>query len=210
MAEPLSSHVDPLAGMRPALLEDVRRRYAEPQRFYHDWRHIEELLRLFVEIRGRLAQPEAVLCAILYHDAVYDPQRSDNEARSAELLVARASADFEPLAIQRARRLVEATARHEIPADVADGERADAALFLDMDLAILGAPAERFDEYERQIRREYAHVPEEQFRVGRTRVLRTFLARETLFLSDWGRGRFDQAARSNMRRSLDRLEQAGS
>jgi predicted metal-dependent HD superfamily phosphohydrolase len=32
----------------------------------------------------------------------------------------------------------------------------DAALLVDVDLAILGSPAERFDEYERQVRQEYS------------------------------------------------------
>ncbi len=68
------------------VMADLRRRYAEPQRAYHTWTHVEDLLTLFVEPRGPLHDDAAVLYAILFHDAVYDPKRADNEERSADLV----------------------------------------------------------------------------------------------------------------------------
>lgn len=75
----------------------------------------------------------------------------------------------------------------------------------DIDLAILGAPQARFDEYEDQIRREYAWVPEADFRAGRARILESFLARPRIFQTRHFNARLEESARENMARSLARL-----
>ena len=141
----------------------------------------------------------------LYHDAIYDPTRSDNEAASARILESASLEGFSAHSRSRAVRMVEATARHEIPVDIEPIDRNDLAEFLDMDLSILGAAEAVFDRYEKHVRQEYAFVPEELFRAGRRRILEGFLARPELYFSEWGRGRFERAARSNLERSIAAL-----
>ena len=185
------------------LLAKLQSRHAEPQRHYHDWSHIEALLAHARSVGDRLGDPAAVTYAILFHDAVYDPKAKDNERQSATLLLREAP----PLAassLELAHAMILATEGHQLP-DLAGDQRSDIALFLDMDLAILGASENRFDIYEDQIRREYAHVPDEAFRAGRRAVLRSFAGRETLYFSDWGRDRFEAKARANIARSLAQL-----
>ena len=190
----------------PGLLADLRTRYAEPHRAYHSWSHIEALLALFDEVHPALADGDAVLLAILFHDAIYDPTRSDNEALSAELLTASAAGvTAPPDSLARATRLIEATRTHSLSDGQDASERDDAALFLDLDLSILGASPERFDAYEQQVRQEYAFVPAAAFATGRARILQGFLGRETLYFSAWGRQRFEQPARANLQRSLAAL-----
>lgn len=191
-----------LSGVPPAILQELRQRYGEPQRVYHGWAHVEALLALFAEVRPKLHDPQAVLYATLFHDAVYNPRRDDNEERSANLLTARAAGLLDRTSLDRTVRLVLATKGHALPKGVGAEERADAALFLDMDLSILGADAARFDAYEHDVRAEYAHVPDDQFRAARTRILAAFQGREQLYLSDWGRVRFEGQARRNIARSL--------
>lgn len=189
----------------PALLAELRARHDEPQRAYHGWRHIQALLRLREEVADRLADPSAVLWAILFHDAVYDPRAADNEERSARLLEAAEVAGLDDATRSRAARLIRMTAAHAIPGRLPADEGADAALFLDMDLSILGATPAAFDAYEAGVRHEYAHVAEPAFRSGRAAILRRFAERERLYLSDWGRQRFEAAARANIARSLAAL-----
>ena len=186
-------------------LAELRRRYAEPQRGYHDWRHIETLLTLFEETKPLLSNPTAVLYAVLFHDAVYDPTRTDNEDRSADLLRTSLAGTLDAPTLEQAVSLILATKKHVVPEGLDDGRGSDAAIFLDMDLSILGADEQRFDAYEDEIRTEYGHVPEEQFRAGRTRVLEAFASRDRLYLSDWGYARFEAQARRNIGRSLSRL-----
>jgi predicted metal-dependent HD superfamily phosphohydrolase len=101
--------------------------------------------------------------------------------------------------------MIEATATHRVP-DLGDpGANRDAALFLDMDLAILGAPPAAFDAYEEAVRREYAWVDDAAWRTGRAAVLRTFLERPHVFHTPEFRERFEDRARENMARSLGRL-----
>lgn len=188
----------------PALLAMLKGRHAEPQRHYHDWTHIEALLKHFGRAGDLVANQTAVLYAILFHDSVYDPKAADNERQSARLLVETAPG-IDPASLELARRMILATEGHYLPGDLPGEAQRDTALFLDMDLAILGADEERFDIYEDQIRREYAHVPEDRYREGRSAVLRSFAGRERLYFSTWGRDSFEARARANLERSLARL-----
>jgi len=187
------------------LVADLRALHAEPQRAYHDWHHIEELLALFGEIEAKLHDPRAVLFALLFHDAVYDPHSVDNERSSAELLVSLASEVLPPESLERARRMVLATVGHALPAGLSPEESEDAAYFLDLDLAILGASPERFAEYEAQLRREYADIPEDTYRPARTAILQRFARREHIYFSEWGREKFEQQAHANLASSVERL-----
>ena len=186
------------------LLANLQTRHAEPQRHYHDWSHIEALLGHMRRLGDAIEDTDGVLYAILFHDAIYDPKAPDNERQSAELLLRLAPQIAAP-SLALAHRMILATEGHRLP-EGTDAEREDIAHFLDMDLAILGAGEARFDIYEGQIRREYAHVPDDAFRKGRAAVLRGFQARETLYFSEWGRDRFEGAARANIERSIARLE----
>ena len=187
------------------MLADLHKRHSEPQRHYHDWSHIEALLGHMNSIAGNLNDLEAVQYAILFHDAIYDPKARDNEQQSARLLVA-AAPPLTSESLANARHMIEATEGHFLP-DGLDGDaREDCAHFLDMDLGILGASPQRFDIYEDQIRREYAHVPYEAYREGRAKVLRHFAERHRLYFSEWGKQRFEATARRNLARSLAALE----
>ena len=81
----------------------------------------------------------------------------------------------------------------------------DAQFLVDVDLWILAAPADRFDQYEAQIRREYSWVPEIEYRQKRSRLLQKFLDRPNIYLTANFHARFEQPARQNIRRSLQSL-----
>ena len=187
------------------LLDEIRGLHAGPDRGYHGWSHPLALLALHAEVEPLLHDPEAVRCAILLHDAIYEPRRIDNESRSAALAARMLEGMVPDDTLARTIRLIEATARHAIPADLPGAEAADMALFLDMDLSILGASPSDFDAYEAGVRHEYREVPEAVFRHGRAAILEGFLARDALYLSDWGRTRFEVAARENLKRSIAKL-----
>ncbi|PZT88222.1 MAG: hypothetical protein DI637_08145 [Citromicrobium sp.] len=190
-----------LETVEPALLAMLRQRHAEPQRHYHDWTHIEALLGHFDRLGSRIHDRDAVLHAILFHDAVYDPKADDNEQRSAQLLIESDVTIAEP-SKTLAHRIILATDGHQFPDDLVGKDAEDAAHFLDMDLAILGASPERFDTYERAIRREYAHVSDAAYRAGRSAVLHKFADRDPLYFSAWGRDNFAARATRNISRSL--------
>ena len=82
---------------------------------------------------------------------------------------------------------------------------ADLLAFLDADLSILGAPADVYREYARQIRREYRRVPLLLYRPGRRKVLAAMLAAPELFRTSEMRAELDAAARRNLQAELDEL-----
>lgn len=180
-------------------------RYAGADRHYHGVGHIEGLLSLAREYRKALSDPEAVEAAIWFHDAIYDSRRNDNERRSAELAREMLTGRTTDERLGRIAAMIEATATHELPHLEDERARRDAALFLDMDLSILGAEPGNFDAYEQAVRREYGWVEDAAWNAGRAAVLRKFLAREHIFHTREFRERFESRARENMRRSLDRL-----
>jgi len=187
------------------LLAEIRSLHEGPDRGYHAWSHPLALLGLLDEVAGDLDDPLAVRCAILLHDAIYEPRRADNETRSAELARRMLDGVVPEVSLARAIRLIEATQRHTIPDDLPADERGDMGVFLDMDLSILGAAPEAFDAYEAGVRHEYREVPEALFRQGRAAILERFLEREALYFSPWGRARFEAPARANLRRSIAAL-----
>src|SRR5215831_17199770 len=136
--------------------------YTAPGRYYHDLRHIETLVGLADARADVIADRDAVEAAIWFHDAIYDSRRSDNEERSAALAMARLAGTAHEGRIARIAAMIRATAGHAMPdfADAAAGR--DCALFLDMDLAILGGSTTDFDVYEAAVRREYGWVTEPQ------------------------------------------------
>lgn len=180
----------------------LRQAYAQPVRAYHHLGHVQEVLGHYdqVAVGPGWDQPVAAWLAVLYHDAVYVPGRGDNEARSADLAAEHMQRWLPGLPdVARVRALIGLTARHGQlqPQDV----DAEAALFLDCDMAILGAEPARFDAYDQAIAQEYRTVvPGWLYRRKRRAFLRGLLQRQRIFLSDFFHARLDAQARANLRR----------
>lgn len=172
-------------------------RYSEPHRHYHALQHLQECLRAFEGAEPLAERPAEVAMALWFHDAIYEVKRSDNEQQSADwaqqtLLAAGVSAE----AAGRVHALIMATCHTATPT------AADAQLLVDIDLGILGAPAARFAEYERQIRAEYAFVPGWLFRRKRRAILQTFLDRPRLYSTAHFHDQLEARARANLRQAI--------
>ncbi len=191
------------------------RLYTAEGRSYHTWRHVAECFEWLDRYeRAHPLDPDARWCleyAIFYHDAVHEADRADNEERSAAL----AGQELAPLGLSRdlvadVATLVRATdhihsGEPVVPEGASDRAARLSPVVRDIDLAILGARTERFDEYERQIRDEYAHLHEREFRARRGRVLRSLLAREAIYTTQFFAARLEAAARANLERVIDRF-----
>ena len=192
-------------------LSAVEAAYASPPRAYHDFMHVREVLHHYADVAvgPGWTQPVEVYLAVLYHDAIYQPGRKDNEALSARLAMDQVTQWLPEHGIDtlRVAELISLTARHGqfSPADFGeDGFALDARHFLDCDMAILGAEPRAFDAYDRGIAEEYrGHIPGFLFRLNRKRFLKGLLARERIYLSDWFHQRYDARARANLRRAID-------
>src|SRR5690606_42085595 len=121
----------------------------------------------------------------------------DNESRSAQWARA-AELDVEA---DRVVSLIELTAWHGSVSSV----DAEAALFLDADMAILGAPPAQFDAYNAAIAREYSFLPPEEYREGRRGFLSVLAKRPRIYLSDYFHAMLDAQARENLARAIAAL-----
>jgi len=182
-------------------------RWTEPPRRYHTTTHLVEVFGALEEMEEAREigdrQCSVARLAAWFHDAVYDAaaRPGSNEADSA--LLARSTLKqlkFRDDDIDAIDRLIRLTARHD--ADAADP--LDAA-FHDADLWILSAPEQRFDGYCDQVRQEYAHVSDTEYRKGRTAILGPLLHRDRIYRTSHALHGWETPARINLGRELTRL-----
>jgi predicted metal-dependent HD superfamily phosphohydrolase len=182
------------------MFAQLAKAYGEPSRAYHNTEHICDCLSQLDLSRELARNPDEVEAALWFHDAVYVPGAADNEDRSARLAETALAACAAPLNTRkRVAELVLATRHLTVPRDP------DAQLLCDIDLSILGREPTVFDRFERAIRQEYAHVAEPEYRRERAAVLLGFLRRESLYQTTYFRARFEQQARTNLKRVLTDL-----
>ena len=174
--------------------------WSEPHRRYHDLAHLAAVLGIVGELAGAAGDPDAVRLAAWYHDAVYDPQRTDNEQVSA----ARARAGLRGLVaderIAEVERLVLLTASHDPAPDDANG-----TVLCDADLAVLAAPPEAYAVYASAVRAEYGHLSDAEFTAGRIAVLEHLLALPRLYRSPAVAQEWTARARANLTAELSLL-----
>jgi predicted metal-dependent HD superfamily phosphohydrolase len=185
-------------------------RYAEPWRAYHDQRHLAEVLVAIDRLAATTGDADAVDAADVarlaawFHDAVYDPAAlaGANEEASAALATQVLAGLGRPAAeVARVADLVRGTAAHDA------GDDAAAAILFDADLAILASPPERYGRYAADVRTEYAHVADADFRAGRSAILRGFLDRPAIYRTVAAQADWEPAARANITAELTRLSQ---
>ncbi len=189
--------------------------YTNPGRQYHNFKHIARTLKDFHE-HGFLNTyqpkprpmvemefPIAMELAIWFHDVHYVPNDPLNEQKSADI-AANWLFGLPKNVIARVKELILAT-RHTVPIDPADKE---AAFIIDLDLSILGKDEDIFDEYDSGIRHEFSKFSDLTYARGRIDFLNTILARERIFTHDYFFREYEEKARANITRTIDRLERS--
>jgi predicted metal-dependent HD superfamily phosphohydrolase len=179
--------------------------YQAPTRIYHNLSHIKALLaaatRLSLTVNPLTDfETKALQYAIWFHDAIYDPQSSDNEIQSANYattqlallndaselplpalasdnLALASTTDNITLATEVAR-LVLLTQTHQTTANDRVGR-----LLLDLDLGILSTDFSHYQRYARAIRQEYCWLDDDRYCQGRQQVLKKFLMRPQIYLT---------------------------
>jgi predicted metal-dependent HD superfamily phosphohydrolase len=174
--------------------------YSQSHRAYHTSRHIEECLVLLDELRHVANEAAEVEYALWFHDAVYKPMANDNEEKSADW-----AADFGAERGLPAAKVARIHAHIMATRHVALPTAGDSHLVVDIDLAILGATASRYSEFERDVRVEYRWVPDIIFRRKRAAILQSFLDRPRIYHWAPAFERFEQAARLNLSQAIQTL-----
>ena len=175
-------------------------RYGESKRKYHSARHINECLAALDRATHQEASNPYVEYALWFHDAIYSTYSKRNEERSADYAVRVLEQSGSAVASRElVRSLILATRHGEIPTS------SPHQLLVDVDLAILGADADRYAEFELQIRAEYWWVPTLMYRRQRGVVLQSFVDRASIYSTHEFRERLERQARNNIAWGLDQL-----
>jgi pantetheine-phosphate adenylyltransferase len=181
--------------------------YGSESRHYHN---LDHLVHGLTEIRVWGANTGAPQCdvdvvkkAFWFHDAVYvhGPQEVSNEEASARLWLA---SGLETEEANDAAALIRVTDHFQAPA-IAHRLK---EVMLGADLAILGQEDEVYDSYARQIRQEYAHVPEALYIEQRAKALEHLRAKaeaNALYADAWFAAQYNDSAKANLEREMARL-----
>lgn len=185
--------------------------YTGPDRYYHNLNHISDGLALIDEVLHLAKDPDALEMAWWWHDYIYDAISSTNEDDSAQM----ANKALTDLLIynfglgryfrSRVTQLIKSTKHDHVP-DTNDATN-DRCLIIDIDLALLAAQPEVFDQNTAKIRNEYGVISDEDFRVGRARFFRNFLAnRPSIYLTDYFRDKYEAKAQKNVQRLIAKAD----
>ncbi|MBR8642297.1 hypothetical protein KEF29_30735 [Streptomyces tuirus] len=181
--------------------ENLLTRWQEPQRRYHTVEHLTAVLDHIDVLEKYARDPDVVRLAAWFHDAVYLPDRSENEERSARLAErALPEAGLPAAKTAEVARLVRLTVTHDPADDDPDGQ-----VLSDADLAILASPPSAYAAYTTAVREEYHFVPSDAFRTGRAAILRQLLDLPRLFRTPHGASAWEATARYNLAAELEML-----
>lgn len=176
--------------------DDLVRRYSASPRVYHTVEHIDFCYGGLDAVLPMIQNPNAVEFALAVHDVEKTEELS---AQHAIVIAGRAKLrkDF----IRTVVGLVHATDHKIIFADN------DKRFIMDIDLRIFGQSIEAFDRYDAQIREEYRHFSDEEYRRGRLIVLNKFLVRGArIYSTKYFQNKYGDQAKANLLRAIARLQ----
>jgi len=184
------------------IFADLIKAYSSPRRHYHNLDHLQHLLNSLVEVKEQIHSfPALQLCA-WFHDYIYEPQALDNEVQSAvytERVLSKLGVEFDT--VRLVQQIILSTRKHEPLL-----EETDNLIFLDVDLAILGAATDKYIAYSQAIRQEFDKVSDRDYQKGRTKVLTQFLDRGRIYYTDYFCDRLESQARENLQIEIHTLK----
>jgi predicted metal-dependent HD superfamily phosphohydrolase len=179
------------------LWSEIETTYAHPKRHYHNFAHLEHLLRELNAVKEQIQDWDAALFSVFYHDIVYNPLRRDNEERSTVIAEDRLhTIDVPAEKINVCKAHIMCTKTH------ARGTNNDSNYFTDADLSILGQEQSAYKEYAIAIRKEYALYADNLYYPGRKAVLDHFLQMESIFKTAHFFDKYEKQARKNLQWEL--------
>ena len=104
-------------------------------------------------------------------------------------------------AVQSVYDLIMATQHNDEASSITE----DAKLLVDIDLTILGATPEVYDEFESNVRKEYRLIPSFIYRKKRKELLASFLDNSSIYQTDYFRDKYESTARDNLSRVIAML-----
>lgn len=181
--------------------------------YYHDFNHVQQLFKFYREtfLEDFCSHDEsghvAISYAIMFHDCVYNTKRTDNEQKSATMLL-----DYMRLShnavywnniesVMEAYELILLTKTHKM-SDYKGEYEYLAKMMIDCDLSPLACSSEQFKINRKNIRKEYSHVPEISFIAGTKAFYEGMINRDRIFQTKVAYSKCEEQARKNIEQGL--------
>jgi predicted metal-dependent HD superfamily phosphohydrolase len=179
--------------------------YSNICRFYHTLQHIQQVLETIAEIQKQTSQLtgqtidfSAIQLAAWFHDVIYEPQCKDNEEKSAVYAkTILTQFDLPIKTIKLVESLILNTKYHQSLSMDLNNQ-----IFLDADLAILGASKFEYQAYCQQIRQEYSWLNDQLYCCGRQQILQQFLQRKRIYCTQQMFIKLESRARLNLQAEM--------
>ena len=197
---------DPALKKYYKVYEVLKTYYSHQPRFYHtlEW-HIANSLDELDSARHICEKSNQIEMALWFHDAVYDTVLDDSEEISAYLAEKVCNSMGLPKEFTAAtKNLIISTANHRDP------KSNDDKIIVDIDFSILGRPEKEFDRYETAVMKEYKLMAglysytEKALLVGRIMFIHKMLGLPNIYHTDFFKEKYEDKARNNLKRSLER------
>ncbi len=147
--------------------DELLERWEEPHRAYHSKEHLYDLFRQIEDdySKGNISTTEREKLELisLFHDIIYDATRTDNEERSANMLLSLCDNQKDSSVVEIYEAIL-ATARHENVSPIS-------ATFNKYDMNIVERSYDELLEWEHGIFREYNTVGIKAYKTGRLQFL---------------------------------------
>lgn len=182
--------------------------YTQPHRKYHNINHINDCLTELEQFPANCLEGfsyrdrQIVEASIWYHDAVYNPYSTMNEANSAKLISER----YQYALFEDISKTVLATAKHlQTQTDLLLATQ----VMLDIDLSGLGKPWAIYVKNGFNIRDEYYNTTDYDFLHGRMKFLETINNRETFYYTNYFKNKYHEQSKLNVEHEIRIINRSG-
>ena len=187
--------------LKATILSDLVNAYSHRSRHYHNLEHVQNLLNLSELFKKNRDDFIVLQLSTWFHDYIYNPQAQNNEIKSAIYAEKKLKElNIAPHIIQLVKLIILSTEKHQPIIDNINN-----AIFLDMDLSILGVSADKYLKYAQAIRQEYIWLSDRDYQRGRKQVLSNFLARKRIYFTDIFYQKLESQARKNLELEIQEL-----
>jgi len=170
-------------------------------RHYHTLRHVISMLENIKDFKlGSFNDTSKLELAIWFHDIIYDATSNNNEELSANQFSLFAEViGLDEKIIKEVYWMIRVTTHKGTPQTRLED------IICDLDLREFANDRQKLNTIE--VRREFSHLSNEEWKFGRTMFVQSMLNKEFIYHTDEYRRLLEDTARNNLQKELDTLTQ---
>ncbi|WP_378185836.1 hypothetical protein ACE939_12070 [Aquimarina sp. W85] len=180
----------------------ISKKYNSNLRYYHNIKHLEQIYSRLLLVKNKIQNWDVVLFSLFYHDYIYSVLITTNEAKSAkEAVLVMSDLGIANSDIKACKAMILATRGHSV------SDSSDINYFTDADLSILGQEWELYDNYRKNVRKEYNIYPNSVYTKGRIKVLHELSKHSKIFKTEPFFTLYNAQAKNNITKEIQLLSE---